>query len=394
VRFVVCESRARERRSDRARSVRIKRPAVAVAMSVALALCVAPAGVVTGAELGGSLRVDLEASETSQVSLAGLTWTTSLEGGSWRTTGRVTLADGEFSSIDLLDERTVGPLQLRSTCVFDPDIGFSYLGSTARFALLETQLNNYAFLSHDPALSYDQLTMRWAVGGVTVLANGRVGLCPLEFRGAQTAIQWYISRCDLFMDVRTAFRCGEGFDYLRMTGRFPRVPFLSNDLVETELRLTLQLETDRKGFTPSLRMRAGPLNACISPYIQVVEGATFFAFDGVELYGWTIECGVGDAAEVLLATSLDPARNRELTGEADYWEVWRLRGAVPSCCDRSPQWELSTYFGDPDGSLFSWALTSVSVEIPLANRLTARFGSAFRATAPRWQLSAGAEIRF
>ena len=222
----------------------------------------------------------------------------------------------------------------------------------------------------------------------------RIGLCPLEFRNALIARQWYVPSCDLFMDVRGSITRAEGFDFLRITGRFPRLPFLSGDVVETELRLTLQFETDRKTLTPSLQMRAGQINACMSPSLEVVAGPSFLELDGVRLYGWTVECAISDEVEALLATSLDPTRNRELTGEEDYWEAWKLRGRVSGCCGSDLLWELATYFEDTGGSLFGWGATSVSVDAPLGERLTIRVAAQFAAGSPHWELTAGWEIRF
>ena len=338
--------------------------------------------------------MDVTASETELPALANLVATLAMLGESWRTAGRLTLTNGEFVAFDVTDDRSFGPFRLRSICVFDPDIGFSYLGSTARFTLADVDMGSYVFLSHDPLLSYEQLTVRWAEADLVLSGTVRIGLCPFEFRSALGARQWYVPSCDLFMDVRSSFTCAEGFDFLRITGRFPRIPFLSNDVVETELRLTLQFETDTKSFTPSLRMRAGQINACLSPSLEVVEGPSFFELDGVRLYGWTMECSVSEDLELLLATSLDPARNRELTGEADYWEVWKLRGRARGCCGSDMLWELATYFEEADGSLFSWGSTSASADVPLGERLTIRIATGFAASSPHWELTAGWEIRF
>jgi hypothetical protein len=359
----------------------------------AVTICLAP-GASGSIAFDGSFRVDLLASEAAPLVLKNLMTVVGFSGETWRTTGRVTLTDGEFTALDVTDERTFGPFQLRSFCVFDPDVGFSYLASTARFTLLDVAMGNYVFVSRDPSLSYDQLTARWTEGGVSLSGFCRVGLCPLELRNALVAGQWYVPRCDLFMDVRGAFTCAEGFDYLRATGRFPRVPFLSNDVFETELRLTIQFETDRKSFTPSLRMRAGKINACMTPYVQLVGGGSALEVSGVEFYGWTVECSVDDAVEILLATSLDPARNRELTGEADYWEAWKLHGTVGNCCGRDLAWELAVYFEEDGDSLFDWGRTIASAEIPLGERLTARFGTEFGTTSPHWVVNAGLELRF
>ena len=346
------------------------------------------------AQLGGSFRADLEASEIDSFALKGLTAVATLSGETWRTSARLVLADNEVTSLDVTDERTFGPLWTRSTCVFDPQIGFSYLGSTVRFTLLDLQLGNYAFLSRDPSLSYDQWTAKWTAGDVVLNGVWRTGLCPLTFQRAQVAGQWYVPSCNLSMDVRTAVSGANGFDYLLATARFARVPFLSNEVVETELRLALRFEVDRKEFIPTLRMRAGSLDACMTPYVRAIPGASPFALDGVEMYGWVVECALADDLELRIATSLDPASNRELTGEADYWEVLELRGVVPGCCGRELRWELLTYFEDPSAAMFDWGLTAVSAEVPLGDRLTARFGTEFRPSAPHWSVNAGLELRF
>ena len=345
-------------------------------------------------DLDGSFRMNVEASETEVLGLTDLVATVAVFGAAWRTTGRLTLADNEIVAFDVTDERSFGPFLLRTICVFDPEIGFSYLGSAARFAVADVQMGNYVFLSSNPSLSYNQLTAKWTADGPSLTGVCRVGVCPIEFRNAQVAGQWYVPNCDLFMDVRGEFTDVEGFDYLRVTGRFPRVPFLSNGVIETELRMTVHFETDRKSFTPSLRMRAGKVNACMTPYVQLVSGGSPVEIDGLEVYGWTVECSVADSVELLLALSLDPARNRELTGEADFWEAWKLRGAVPGCCGRDLAWELVVYFEEGGDPPFDWGRTITSVEIPLGERLTARFGTEFGATSPHWVLDAGLELRF
>ena len=359
----------------------------------ALMVCLA-SGASASVELGGSFRVDLEVSETEPPALARLGATIAIFGEAWRTTGRLTVTDGEFTAFDVTDERTFGPFRLRSVCVFDPDVGFSYLGSTARFVLFDVQMGNYVFLSQDPALSYDQLTARWTGGDVSLSVVWRSGLCPVEFRSAQVVGQWYVASCDLFMDVRSAFTGSDGFDYLRATGRFPRVPFLSGDVIETELQLGVQFETDRMSFSSSLRIRAGKINACMTPYVQLLDGASPLEVEGIEVYGWTVECSVAGFVDLLMATSLDPARNRELTGEADYWEAWKLRGAAPGCCGRDLAWELAVYFEEGGDSLFDCGRTIVAAEIPVGERLTARFGAEFSAASPHWVLDAGLEVRF
>jgi len=362
-----------------------------IALGAVLCL-VAATGV--SAQLGGSFRVDFETSETDYLVLKGLTALTTLSGETWRTTGRLLMANGEVASLDLTDERTFGPFWIRSVCVFDPDVGFSYLNANTRFEFLDLKLGNYAFLSRDPSFSYDQWTAKWTAGDVALSGVWRTGLCPLTFQRAQVAGQWYVSECDLFMDVRTAFSGSTGFDSLTATARFSRVPFLSNDIVETELRLTLRFEVDRKELTPMLRMRAGRVNACMTPYVRTISGASTFSLDGFELYGWVVECALDDDVEVRVATSLDPASNRELTGETDYWEAWELRGAVPGCCDREMRWGLSTYFENATSALFDWGLTTVWAEIPLGDRLRARIGGEFRSSEPRWLIRGGFELRF
>jgi hypothetical protein len=256
------------------------------------------------------------------------------------------------------------------------------------------QAGNYFFLSQDPSLSYDQITIRRTVGDVSLSGVCQVGLCPLEFRKGQVAGQWYVPGCELYMDVRCAFTCAEGFDYLRVTGRFRRFPPLSNDVIETELKLAVQFEADRKRFTPSLRMRVKQVDACMTPYVRLVDGGSLLAITGAELYGWKVQCSVDDRFEVLLATSLDPLWNRELTGEADYWEAWKLRGALGSCCGRDFVWTLAVYFEENAASLFDWGRTTALVEIPLAERLTAHFGTELGVTSPHWRLNAGIDLGF
>ncbi len=361
-------------------------------MLVAVLLCFSPAA--TAVDLSGQFRANLEMSETSFLQLKSMATIVSASGDTWRTSGRILWSDGELSLLDLTDDRTLGPLSVRTRTVFDPDIGFSYLGSTVRFGLEGLQCSNYTFLSHDPLASYDQLMIRGSFSSVTVTGISRFGLCPLAFRSMQTSARWYIPGCNLHMDVGGAFNCEKGFESFKATARFPEVAFLSNETIETEWRITLRFEEDQKSLSSSLRMRANRINACMTPYVQAIGNGPFFSLEAVEVYGWVVECALENAIRLQFAISLDPARNGELTGDADYWEMWKLRGSVRSCCDRDLRWEVATYFSESGGGLFGRASTTMSVEIPFADRLMVRLGTALSELSPRWTLAFGVDLRF
>ncbi|MFC2079147.1 hypothetical protein ACFLSZ_04120 [Candidatus Bipolaricaulota bacterium] len=368
--------------------------ALVSALLTLVALTQAQISALAQPELGGSFQANLGSSESSFVSLDSLVAILSLSDEGWKLSSRVQFADGEFTQLDVIDDRTFGPFRLRSTCVFTPDSGFSRLSSTARFEALDTQFANYIYLSDDATSSYDQLTARWQIGSVSLSGVARFGICPAEFRTAQLTGKWYVQSCNLFMDVRSAFTGEEGLDYLRITSRFPDFPLLSNDWISTELRITFLFELDRKEVSPSFRMTVGSINTCLTPYLSFVTGASNSSLTEVRVYGWELECEIGEAVDVFMATSLDPDRNREITGNEDYWEVWILSGSSPSCCDRELLWEVATYFGDTPGVLFNREVTTFKIEIPLGRQVTTSLGAGFAESAPHWTMNFGFKVRF
>ena len=370
---------------------------VTAVFSVGLLLPVVfiPEASASGLALRGSLRADVRLSEGETLNLEGFTFITSLSGDSWRTTSRAIVTDGTFSRFDMTDERTIGPLRLRTVCAFDPAVGFSHLASTALFSLAEVSFANYLFLSEDPADSYDQLSARWTGGGISWSGVGRFGICPcLTLSDIELAAVWYLASCDLFMDASSLFSCEEGFEYVRITARKRQLPFLSNASFATELILATRFEPDRKTLTPILRLRSGQLGACITPHMDLAIGPLPLELQGIVFYGLALECTLGDSVELLMATSFDPARNYELIGDANYFELLRIRGTVASCCEQDASWSFATYFEDPSTAFFSWGKTALSIELPLGDRMLARVECTFSTTAPCWSFGIGLEVRF
>jgi len=345
--------------------------------------------------LRGSIEGRIRIAEGPELGVDLLNVTLGLVGDGWRTTTRTQFTDRGFTYFGVADERKFGSMHVRTLVVFNPDdSAFSYLSSLAQFALESVRFANYAYIGRTPSAAYDQLTARWSIGGVSWRGTIRSGLCPVAFRTASLDAAWQSPSCDLAFDAQVAFAAETGFEHFRLTGRRSGVPMLTTEAFQTDLSLEIRWGIDEKRIIPDLRVRTLRSTTCFTPFFRLRWSADPFSISAVEMYGWAIEFSTENGAEILLATSLDPAANREITDYEEYFERWRVRWPLSSCGDRSGRIEVSLYFDAESNGLFQWGRTTAAVELPIGRAVTLRWGGTFQSVSPRWALTAGWELSF
>ena len=187
----------------------------------------------------------------------------------------------------------------------------------------------------------------------------------------------------------------DGFDYFTLRARGIPVPWLSGDGVTTTLELRTRFSVAEKEIAPDLRVRTGTVCCGLTPYFDIVWQQPL-AVEGIALYGLQIAVELEDGIQVTFATSFDETRNRPITGDEDFFELWRATGPIVSCCGSSGRWEFKIYFekDQAPASLFNWGKGSFSVKQPLGENIVADVEMEVRPVSPHWVFWVGTTVGF
>jgi hypothetical protein len=354
-----------------------------------------PQAAAADVEFRGSLSGTILVQEDQGVDFEQMSFLGSLIGSGWQTSVRASLQHGVFSYLAFADLRRLGPLDLQTLTVFNPSASaFQYMNSIVRFTAWDVDVQNSAFLSNSPSQSYDQLAVTGASGTVFWRGETNVSLCPFEFRSAsfQASSTW--PSCGLQWRSTIAFSQITGFDYLILSATYPRVPFLSFGILETDLILTLGFNLQGKRVTPELRTRVLNATACFTPLLELETTGDPLTIVGIVAYGLRLECSLGDSVSLYAATSLNPSRNYELTGYPEFFETLQFRVPLQGCCDRDGFTEIGVFFDQGSSSLMDWGLLKASIDVPFGRRLKLTLGIEHRPKAPHWTFRIGGEVVF
>ncbi|MGB2982233.1 MAG: hypothetical protein WBC63_00020, partial [Candidatus Bipolaricaulia bacterium] len=269
----------------------------------------------------------------------------------------------------------------------------SYASNLARFELLGVSVANYAYVPGQPDQVYDQLTLSGTEGAVRWRSVVRIGLCPTEFRLLTFRADWAWAECSLDLGALVSFNKDDGFERFRLTATYREVPFLTFGSLITDFLVTIDFELEEKSLSTALRARTARASFCLTPMLAMNLGAAPLSIDSLEVYGIKLECSIGETVEFYAATSMTDAKNVELIGHADYFEVYRLRARRPACCSSDTQIEVAFYFKETSTWLFDWGMATASIGFPLGEKIRWTLGIEFPASAD-WVIRVGWEWRF
>lgn len=346
-------------------------------------------------ELTGTFGGEIEIAEGQLPTVSRLDISFSVRGDDWHTSLRATSTNGDwFSYLGFSDHRQMGELSLQSLLVFDPSLAaFTYFSSRARFRLLDVGFANYAYVPAQSSQAYDQVTLDGVAGSVRWRAVTRFALCPVKFQRLSFQADWPWTDCALDISAFLSFTCDTGFERFRLTVARREVPFLSFGSLITDFQVVVNYELEEKTLTPQLRTRIAQSSFCLTPMLALNVGAPPLSIDSLEVYGIKLECSLGNAVEFYGATSMTKAKNVELIGNADYFEVYRLNIRRPSCCGEDIQIEVAFYFEETSTWLFDWEMAAGSIGFPLGEKIRWTLGMEFPSSA-LWTIRIGWDWRF
>ena len=299
-----------------------------------------------------------------------------------------------FSYLGLADSRQFGPLALQTYLVFDPSkSSFTYFRNSVRFQLLDVGFNNSVYLPANANQSYDQLTLNGIAGDVRWRSVVRFGFCDMEFESLAFQADWRWDRCGLDLRSSISFSNDSGMERFQLKATYPGISFLTFGNLTTDFVLSLDFELEEKLVSPQLRTRTTQSSFCLTPMLALDLGSEPLSVDGLEIYGVKFDGSLGGDVKFYGATSFSTAKNSELTGDADYFEMYRLRVQRPACCNADASIDIAVYFDKDSTWLFNLGMMTASIDFPLGPKLRCSLEVESSADA-NWIIRAGWDGRF
>jgi len=343
----------------------------------------------------GSFAGEIELSTGELPDLSRLSLSITARSESWRTSLRATASDGEFFSyLGLSDSRELGPISLQSLLAFDPSEGtFSYVSNLARTEIVGVGVSNYIYVPSQYAQAYDQVTLNGSIGATRWRSVVRSSICPAELETLSFQVDWAWDECDVDLRAFVSVDGETGFDRFRLRAVVREVPALTFGSLATDFSVELEFEPEGKSLVPELRTRSSGSFLCVTPRFAFGVDEDPLIVEGLEVYGITLEGSIEETVDFYAATSMDAAKNLELIGDPDFFEVYRFGIARSGCCEEDVRIEAAFYFENGSTWLSDWGMTTASIDFTLGRDIRWSLGMEVRADAG-WVFRAGWDWRF
>ena len=172
--------------------------------------------------------------------------------------------------------------------------------------------------------------------------------------------------CNATFGTSVGFSC-EGFEGIHFTLEgiaFPAIDWMAFDL---DIFFTTQTETQKTlTLTPVVTME----EACLTLWAEVSQTGSL-TITGLNIYGIGIEA-TWEGVTFYSASSLDPARNVDITGFTDFWEMFTISSEGDACCGGVTDFYVSTYFLSGSSMLFDWGRTDVYLDFGISSNFSLR----------------------
>jgi hypothetical protein len=280
-----------------------------------------------------------------------------------------------FDALRLEASAMVGGLSAYGVLAFAPGAVppaglFDYLLTNVSGHIGDVFVAHMLYLTDPRVQSYQAISFQGSVAGVAVGNTTRWKMtqgCGFAFSRNDTQVRWETCGvpCHASLAVSDA-----GFQALSLGADGILVSLGTGLLQRITLDAGVALTTTDKTFSLSMDWEPEPW-ACTRLFGELkLSGAGLETIDAISLYGFVVEFDVPDTVHVKFATSLDPAKNGVVTGQAEYFEVLELSGDLASCCSAAGTWSVATYFEDTSTALFDWAETQAEANVVLSEHLT------------------------
>ena len=184
--------------------------------------------------------------------------------------------------------------------------------------------------------------------------------------------------CIDLVNVTLGFSAENGFDGVTFAVKGIDLPGIS--WITFDASLTFDTGVTGKSLTLTPNFVLGD-SSCFTLYVAFVDhnGVSCqspsqpLEITGIEVYGIGLSQDLGGVT-FSSQSSFVPAKNKAITGNADYWEVFTISSSADSCCGGGFSFALDTYFSCDSAALFDWGETDASISYGLGSNFTISTG--------------------
>jgi len=342
---------------------------------------------------GGVLKTSIVSDDSDPFTLSTVSIDSYLQIGDITASVGAQLTETTFDQLSFSLAGPIGDVGLSSTVRFDPSsLSFVSWQAGATVTLLGVSLADTVFIKSPQTSSYNQFTASGSVGGLSIQAAAKFGVCPFEFWEASTCASWPWSQCE---------------GSLSLCGRFTDAGFTSLDVsmsgyevfqefygIRGSLDITISFTPTQKILSPSFRLVPDWL---ICPEValhgEVVIGSPL-SIESLSIYGLTAEIPIGPVT-FHVGESFAEEKNAEIIGKADYFERYGVSGELAVCCASPGSFAIDVYFRRAPAvpaSLFGFGLLTASFELQIIENFGFSFDALVSPTSPFWEFTVGFQI--
>jgi hypothetical protein len=359
-----------------------------IAAIVILVACGAASAQEANITFGGFFETTLGMTQTHSVAVKSIALNSTLGIGQWVASADAKFTDSQFDTLTVYASGPLGNVGLTSSLVFNPStVSFVSWKSGASFTLLDLAVTDVLYITTPQASSYNALTLSGTFNDLTFQGTFKGGICPLCFWEAGLCLSSPWVRCGA--DLKGCLQLTDaGFQSLTLT--MTGLSLFGDAFgVDVILDTSISFSIDEKSFTPTLHI-APDWALCVELELlgEISVEKSPFRVDAALIYGLIGECTLDNGVTFTFAESLDPAKNSSVTGKAEYWEVFRISGPMPACCNDAGSFEIAAYFGEaPPGSLFDLGLIEASFDLQLLSGFAVTFEGEYPTDGTDWAIS-------
>mgnify|MGYP005838790683 CR=1 FL=1 len=315
-----------------------------------------------------------------------------------------------FDSLRFQTDFSLGGIDHTSTLSFDPAAGlgafYDYWLASTRFSLLGIDFVHTLYLPDSQVDSYQSLSASTSIGSVSIANTLRFSMdadCGFPFSSNNTSVYW--TWCNTTLGASIGFTC-DGFAGLTL--RASSIPISGFGWLygDVELDTAIVFDMDGKSLSADLSWNPGSLG-CFKVLAQLdVSGLGAgpttgdVVMESIHIYGLRMECTLASdygPVSFVSATSLERAYNSTVTGQTDYFEMFRFSGPLLACCGYPGSWSVATYFNEHETMLFDWGMSLLRADVVLSDHFNFIFETVFRSGYfgdPKLELSVGWTTRW
>lgn len=288
-------------------------------------------------------------------------------------------------------------LPITSTLDFDPTIpGLNSWTLNATVNLLGATWAYTFYLSgtEPQTPSYSTFQVQGTVGPFTFDSRTKFVTLTPTFGEQRLVVKgpWICQGCPTNWELEFV-QTKAGFDHLSFLIKDIEIPCPGCGSIQTFFDFKVTFTVEEKRIEPALRITSGWV-ACMKPFVSLATPTGGFGLEGIDLYGIDIKCEALGGYTLRLVTSFNPLKDAEVTGYAQFFELWQLEGPIVPCCGNPGRFQLSAYFKRETGTIFGFGMGNLILYFPISREVLVNVGLKFGEADPfdlnkTWILTTG-----